>query len=101
MVADNGYGISTPTSETNALAMKVFNEHQWTRINGRDVQQFHRQYGESVDQVRRGEGPAFVWTEFDRLGSHTNNDDQRQYRSPDELANAPGAMRAVRGITVN
>jgi 2-oxoisovalerate dehydrogenase E1 component len=66
--------------------MKVFNEHQWTRIDGRDIQQFHRQYGESVEQVRKGEGPVFVWTEFDRLGSHTNNDDQRQYRSPEELA---------------
>ncbi len=86
MVADNGYGISTPTSETNALALKVFNEHQWTRINGRDIQQFHRQYGELVDQVRQGDGPAFVWAEFDRMGSHTNNDDHRQYRSSDELA---------------
>jgi len=86
MVADNGYGISTPTLETNALAMRVLDEHQWTRINGRDVTQFHQQYGEMVAQVRRGEGPAFVWTEFDRLGSHTNNDDQRQYRSPEELS---------------
>jgi 2-oxoisovalerate dehydrogenase E1 component len=86
MVEDNGYGISTPTAETNPLAMKVFDEHQWTRIDGRDIQQFHRQYGESVDRVRQGEGPAFVWAEFDRMGSHTNNDDQRQYRSPDDLA---------------
>lgn len=86
MVADNGYGISTPTAETNALALKVFNERQWIRLNGRDVEQFHRQYGELVDQVRQGAGPVLAWTEFDRLGSHTNNDDQRQYRSPAELA---------------
>lgn len=86
MVADNGYGISTPTAETNVLALKVFNEHQWTRVNGRDVLAFHRQYGELVDQVRQGQGPAFAWAEFDRLGNHTNNDDQRQYRSPEELA---------------
>ncbi len=86
VVIDNGYGISTPTSETNALAMKVLDEQQWHRINGRDVQQFHRQYGELVTLARRGEGPVFAWAEFDRLGSHTNNDDQRQYRSPEELA---------------
>ena len=86
MVVDNGYGISTPTAETNPLAMKVFNEHQWTRINGRDIPLFHRQYGALVNEVRQGEGPVFVWAEFDRMGSHTNNDDQRQYRSPEDLA---------------
>ncbi len=86
VVVDNGYGISTPTSETNALALKVLDEQQWHRLNGRDVQQFYQQYGDCVDQARQGEGPVFAWAEFDRLGSHTNNDDHRQYRSPDELA---------------
>ena len=84
LVADNGYGISTPTRDINALALGVFDPGSWVRLNGRDVWEVYEGYGQAIAQAR-SEGPVFVWCELDRLAAHTSNDDHRQYRSPAEL----------------
>lgn len=84
LVADNGYGISTPTRDINALALGVFDSESWVRLNGRDVWEVYEGYGQAIAQART-EGPVFVWCELDRLAAHTSNDDHRQYRSSAEL----------------
>ncbi len=37
-------------------------------------------------KIRAGGGPAFLWVKMERLSSHTSSDDQKIYRSTEELA---------------
>src|SRR5947208_5018386 len=41
IVEDNAYGISTPTRETNPLALNVLEPENWRRIDGQNVQQIY------------------------------------------------------------
>ena len=84
LVADNGYGISTPTRDVNALALGVFDSASWIKLNGRDVWEVYEVYGKAIAQAREA-GPVLIWCELDRLAAHTSNDDHRQYRSAAEL----------------
>lgn len=86
VVEDNGFGISTRTRDTNAISLGVFDDELWFHLDGRNIWDFHRQTQQVIRQLRAGKGPAFVWCEMDRISGHTSNDDQRQYRSAEELA---------------
>src|SRR5216110_2561915 len=85
LVEDNAYGISMPTRETNPLALNVLESDNWRRIDGRDVQQIHDATAEAFDKIRAGGGPFFFWIKMERLSSHTSSDDQKLYRSEQEL----------------
>ncbi len=39
----------------------------------------------AMEKIRAGKGPAFFWIKMERLSSHTSSDDQKLYRSPEEL----------------
>src|SRR5207253_9648613 len=39
----------------------------------------------AIEGIRAGKGPAFFWIKMERLSSHTSSDDQKLYRSPEEL----------------
>ena len=95
VIEDNGYGISTPT------VGKTF----WTVKHGlREAEGTHWFYGIRVELVdgldpvavyeatvaalaraRSGEGPTCMIARLERLKSHSSSDDQRQYRSVEEL----------------
>src|SRR2546429_4485607 len=85
LVEDNGYGISMPTRKNNPLALNVLEADNWRRIEGQDVQQVYDATAEAFEKIRAGSGPFFFWITMERLSSHTSSDDQKLYRSAEEL----------------
>src|SRR5437763_2904160 len=85
LVEDNAYGISMPTRKTNPLALNVLEPDNWRQIEGTDVQQIYDATAEAFEKIRTGNGPFFFWINMERLSSHTSSDDQKLYRSADEL----------------
>ncbi len=86
LVEDNGFGVSTPTADMLPFRLGVFGESLFTRVDGRDVEVLHEVAGREVAAIRAGQGPRILWCELDRLGSHTNADDHRLYRTEEEIA---------------
>jgi len=86
VVEDNAYGISSPTRKINPLALGVLEPNEWTQFAGEDVQGIYDAASSAIEKMRAGGGPHFWWMEMERLSSHTSSDDQKLYRSADELA---------------
>src|SRR5262245_14196019 len=86
LVEDNAYGISMPTRKTNPLALNVLESDSWRQIDGHDVQRVYDATAEVFDKIRSGGGPFFFWIKMERLSSHTSSDDQKLYRSEEELS---------------
>ena len=85
LVEDNAYGISMPTRKTNPLALDILEQDNWRQIEGQDVQQIYDVTAEAFQKIRAGGGPFFFWIKMERLSSHTSSDDQKLYRSAEEL----------------
>src|SRR5438046_2968384 len=85
IVEDNAYGISMPTRETNPLVLGVLEASDWQQIDGHDAQKIYEAASAAMEQIRAGNGPAFFWVKMERLSSHTSSDDQKLYRSAEEL----------------
>lgn len=85
VVEDNAYGISSPTRKINPLALDVLQPNDWELIDGRDAQSLHDAAAQAMEGIRAGKGPAFFWVKMERLSSHTSSDDQKLYRSAEEL----------------
>jgi 2-oxoisovalerate dehydrogenase E1 component len=86
IVEDNAYGISSPTRKINPLALGVLEHDEWQEMAGEDVQGIYDRAADALEKMRAGGGPHFWWVTMERLSSHTSSDDQRLYRSADELA---------------
>src|SRR5687767_7193492 len=86
VVEDYGYGISSPTRRTNPLALNVLARDEWVIVDGWDVEHVYRIAAELMAKIRAGGGPAFLWIKMERLSSHTSSDDQKIYRSSEELS---------------
>ncbi|MFZ0917233.1 MAG: thiamine pyrophosphate-dependent enzyme [Candidatus Udaeobacter sp.] len=86
LVEDNAYGISMPTRKTNPLALNVLESDNWLQIEGQNVQQVYEATAEAFEKIRGGSGPFFFWVTMERLSSHTSSDDQKLYRSDEELS---------------
>ena len=87
VVEDNAYGISSPTRKINPLAIDVLQPNDWRQIDGADVQAVYDVAQEAIAHLRAGKGPVFFWVKMERLSSHTSSDDQKLYRSAEELEN--------------
>jgi 2-oxoisovalerate dehydrogenase E1 component len=85
LVEDNAYGISMPTRKNNPLALDILEQENWRHIAGQDVQQVYHTTAEAFEKMRAGGGPFFFWINMERLSSHTSSDDQKLYRSAEEL----------------
>src|SRR6266446_1585145 len=85
LVEDNAYVISMPTRKTNPLALSVLDSENWRRMDGQNVQQVYDATAEAFDKIHAGAGPFFFWINVERLSSHTSSDDQKLYRSEEEL----------------
>src|SRR5881409_2768298 len=85
LVEDNAYGISMPTRKTNPLALNVLEPDNWRRIDRQNVQLVYDATAEAFEKIRAGGGPFFFWINMERLSSHTSSDDQKLYRSAEEL----------------
>ena len=85
-VEDNGYGISTPTAHHLPFRLGMLGDAMFHKVDGRTYDSVLEAGRIAVDAARRGQGPAVLWIEVDRMHSHTNSDDHRVYRSASEIA---------------
>src|SRR6266550_610398 len=76
---------SVPTRKTNPLALDILKQENWRHIEGQDVQQVYDATAEAFEKIRAGGGPFFFWIKMERLSSHTSSDDQKLYRTAEEL----------------
>ncbi|MBJ7603176.1 MAG: tungsten formylmethanofuran dehydrogenase [Candidatus Dormibacteraeota bacterium] len=86
---NNGFAISTPFSKEYAV------EHAAQRalgygfpgvtLDGRDPVTVYHVAKQAVARARGGQGPTLIETIVDRLGAHSSEDDQRRYRTQEEL----------------
>ncbi len=85
VVEDNAYGISMPTRKTNPLVLGVLQSSDWQQIEGQEVEKLYEAGRTAMEKIRAGNGPVFFWVKMERLSSHTSSDDQKLYRSSEEL----------------
>jgi len=85
VVEDNGYGISSPTRKINPRALDVVQPNDWQELDGANVGEMYGQAAKAFAHIRAGKGPVFFWVMMERLSSHTSSDDQKLYRSAEEL----------------
>lgn len=90
VVADNGYGISTPTEKMTPWNIGALNPAICERVDGRDAVAVHAAATQAVAALREGNGPRVMWCEVDRLWSHTLSDDHRVYRSSEDIEEMTG-----------
>ncbi|HLW34101.1 MAG TPA: thiamine pyrophosphate-dependent enzyme [Chthoniobacterales bacterium] len=86
IVEDNAYGISSPTRKINPLALGILEPKEWLELAGEDVQGMYDAAASAIQKMRAGGGPHFWWVKMERLSSHTSSDDQKLYRTAEELA---------------
>src|ERR1700726_1207377 len=91
VVEDNGYAISTPV-EVNTPGGNIsklvanFPNFHFAEIDGTDPIASYNAMAEAVAYCRAGKGPALVHGHVIRPYSHSLSDDERLYRSAEELA---------------
>jgi 2-oxoisovalerate dehydrogenase E1 component len=90
VVEDNEYAISTPV-EVNTPGGNIsklianFPNFHFAEIDGTDPQSCYAAMVEAVAYARSGRGPALVHGHVVRPYSHSLSDDERQYRSEEEV----------------
>ncbi len=91
VVQNNRYAISTRTdgrtfySLPDGLADGLFGM-PIRFADGRQMPCVYEKFREIVAEMRRERRPALIVLDMERLGSHTNADDQSLYRSADDIA---------------
>jgi 2-oxoisovalerate dehydrogenase E1 component len=96
VIEDNRYGISTPTVGKTFWTMphglstgpeggKWFYGCRVEIVDGLDPVAVFEAGSAAIERARKGEGPTCLVTNVERLKSHSSSDDQRQYRSAEEL----------------
>lgn len=91
VVQNNRYAISTKTEGRTFYSLPDGPAEGLFGIpirfgDGRQVSRVYDLFGEVVAEMRRQRRPALVVLDMERLGSHTNADDQSIYRSADDIA---------------
>ncbi|TVQ39574.1 MAG: biotin/lipoyl-binding protein [Spirochaetaceae bacterium] len=91
VIQDNSFAISTTTGGRTFYSTphgdaQSFYDVPITRIDGRDAPRSLQVFGELVSGMRRDRRPQIAVFQVDRLSNHTNADDQRMYRSAEEIA---------------
>ena len=89
MVENNKYAISVPYEKQiaaeNVSDRAIGYGMPGFTVDGTDPLEVYKVVKEAADRARTGEGPTLVETVCYRLTSHSSDDDQRQYRSAEEL----------------
>jgi 2-oxoisovalerate dehydrogenase E1 component len=86
---NNGFAISVPFNKQYAIAhaaqRAVGYGFPGITVDGRDPVTCYHVSKQAVARARAGEGPTLIECLVDRLGAHSSEDDQRRYRSQEEL----------------
>ncbi|AJD91395.1 2-oxoisovalerate dehydrogenase subunit alpha [Jeotgalibacillus malaysiensis] len=92
MCENNKYAISVPIEKQlaceNVSDRAIGYGMPGITVDGNDPLEVYKAVKEAADRGRRGEGPTLVETVSYRLTAHSSDDDDRAYRSPDEVAKA-------------
>jgi 2-oxoisovalerate dehydrogenase E1 component alpha subunit len=96
----NQYAISVPWSKQSAVADVAVRAEGYgfpgVTVDGNDVLAVCGAAREAVDRARRGEGPTFIEAKTYRLVPHTSDDDDRRYRSREEVEEWAGKDPIIR-----
>jgi len=95
-IQDNAYAISVPRTQQAAgtsvydmaMGYRSLHRHQ---VDGLDLLQVRDTVAHCADLARRGQGPSLIVARTLRLFSHSSSDDQRKYRTQDELDESAAA----------
>jgi 2-oxoisovalerate dehydrogenase E1 component len=86
---NNGFAISTPMRKEYAVQYAAQRAAGYgspgVTVDGRDPVTCYHVAKEAVARARAGQGPTLIECLVDRLGAHSSEDDQRRYRSQDEI----------------
>ena len=89
-IQDNEYAISTHKSEQTAdsiYAMTAgYKNLSRYDVNGTDYFETNLAFKQAVERARKGKGPSLIVSNVVRLLPHSSSDDQRKYRTEDDLA---------------
>ena len=89
-IQDNGYAISVPIKEQTS-GESVYNicsgYENLSRfdIDGTNFFESHLAFKKAIERARKGLGPSVIVSKVVRLLPHSSSDDQRKYRSEQEL----------------
>ncbi len=90
VVADNGYAISVPADDQQPAPVSElvagFRGLAIHKMDGRDYFEVRKKGRRAIERVRAGEGPGLIHAIVTRPYSHSLSDDQRKYRTAEELA---------------
>ncbi len=86
---NNQYAISVPASKQAAIADLSIRAQGYgfpgVTVDGNDVLAVYSVAKEAVERARNGDGPTFIEAKTYRLVPHTSDDDDRRYRSREEV----------------
>src|SRR5947208_8415179 len=86
---NNGFAISVPFRKDYAIEYAAQRAAGYgfpgVTVDGRDPVTCYHVSKQAVARARAGEGPTLIECLVDRLGAHSSEDDQRRYRSHEEL----------------
>lgn len=90
VIQNNRFGISVPVEEqtANVQVSDNFVGFKYLKIincDGRNPFESYRAMQEAMEYVLSGQGPAMVHADCDRIGSHSNSDNQELYRTKEEI----------------
>jgi 2-oxoisovalerate dehydrogenase E1 component alpha subunit len=92
LVENNKYAISVPLDKQVAGGSVAARAQGYgfpgVKVNGNDPLEVYKVMKEAVERARRGEGPTLVEAESYRLVPHSSDDDDRTYRSREEVEEA-------------
>lgn len=92
IVENNQYAISVPPERQMAVPSAADKACglglHGVMVDGTDVFETHRVVAEAVAMARAGKGPSLVETRMYRLTPHSSDDDDRTYRSREEVEEA-------------
>lgn len=92
MCENNKYAISVPISKQlsceNVSDRAIGYGMPGITVDGNDPLEVYEAVKEAADRARRGKGPTLIETVSYRLTPHSSDDDDRSYRTADEVAEA-------------
>lgn len=89
LVQNNQYAISVPlekqiASENISIRAKSYGMKGYT-VDGNNVFEVYEAMKKAHDRAKNGQGPTLIEAITDRLTAHSSDDDDRTYRSKEEL----------------
>jgi 2-oxoisovalerate dehydrogenase E1 component len=89
-IQDNEYAISTHKSEQSASSVfsmaSGYKNLSRYEVNGTNFFETNLAFKQAIDRARKGKGPSIIVSNVVRLLPHSSSDDQRKYRTEDDLS---------------